>query len=239
MLNDAVYHMLSLEKVDRDAYFRIPRVETSAHMDPAVPLNQRMDEVHRMAQSLPAEQLCDVGERFCAGRYNSGVCERGYLGADRHDEHYGRSDGLFMPAAGDFFLVRRALYGLLGGYHQVPSTTHLDSLLLCKCSGAGLRQIVLTRPCVMFHQKHPATDLSGNQVSDACVNGRMGDQDCVNRFLLEGWELSDDKCHEVESDASHALAERDVGDLSNFEDQNISLDLQWGFPGEDFAEVRL
>jgi hypothetical protein len=34
-------------------------------------------------------------------------------------------------------------------------------------------------------------------VSDACIGGKMGEQDCVNRFLLKGWELSEDKCQEV------------------------------------------
>ena len=36
--------------------------------------------------------------------------------------------------------------------------------------------------------------MEGNEVSDACIDGKMGDQDCVNRFLLKGWELSDDRC---------------------------------------------
>ena len=57
-------------------------------------------------------------------------------------------------------IARRSLH-VLGGYHSVASTSHLDSLLLCKASGAGLRQLVLTRPCAMLHQKHPARDPSG------------------------------------------------------------------------------
>jgi hypothetical protein len=35
--------------------------------------------------------------------------------------------------------------------------------------------------------------MEGNEVSDACINGKMGDQDCVNRFLLKGYELSDNR----------------------------------------------
>jgi len=240
MLNDPVYRMLGAEALDADSYFRIPRVDTSAHLNPErEPLDRRLGEMRGMVQSLPAEQLCDVGERFCPGRYNAGVCERGYLGEELHDEHFGRSDGLFMPAAGDFFLVQRHLYGVLGGYHQVPSTTHLDSLLLCKASGLGLRQIVLTRPCVMFHQKHPARDLGGNEVSDACVDGKMGDQDCVNRFLLQGWELSEDNCLQVESDAAHVLSQHGLASAADAHAANVSLDHAWGFPAEDFVEVVL
>jgi len=73
----------------------------------------------------------------------------------------GLADELFLPAAGDFVLIARRSLHVLGGYHSVASTSHLDSLLLCKASGAGLRQLVLTRPCVMLHQKHPARDPSG------------------------------------------------------------------------------
>jgi hypothetical protein len=40
---------------------------------------------------LTPEQLCEQGQAFCPGRYNVGVCERGFLGEDRHDEHFGRS----------------------------------------------------------------------------------------------------------------------------------------------------
>eukprot|EP00802_Teleaulax_amphioxeia_P023074 Tamp_23602.p3 GENE.Tamp_23602~~Tamp_23602.p3 ORF type:complete len:150 (-),score=28.22 Tamp_23602:51-500(-) len=149
-----------------------------------------------------------------------------------------------MPAAGDFFLIRRELFGMLGGYHQVPSTTHLDSLLLCKASGAGLRQIVLTRPCVLFHQKHPATDMEGNEVSDACINGKMGDQDCVNRFLLKGYELSDIRCEEVETEVAHVLSALPAFDDVTDDDANtwssaVSVDPQWGFPDEAFADVTL
>ena len=41
--------------------------------------------------------------------------------------------------------------------------------------------------------------MKGNEVSDACIDGKMGDQDCVNRFLLKGWELSDDRCKLIQT----------------------------------------
>ena len=44
------------------------------------------------------------------------------------------------------------------------------------------------------HTHTQATDMEGNEVSDACIDGKMAGQDCVNRFLLKGWELSDDRC---------------------------------------------
>jgi hypothetical protein len=77
--------------------------------------------------------------------------------ASVYDEgHRGLVDEPFLPAAGDFFLISRQALHAIGGYHQVPSTTHLDSLLVCKARGAGLRQVVLLRPCYMIHQRHPA-----------------------------------------------------------------------------------
>ena len=44
----------------------------------------------------------------------------------------------------------------MGGYRQVPSTTHVDSLLVCKARGMALRQVVLLLPCAVLQQSHPA-----------------------------------------------------------------------------------
>jgi hypothetical protein len=99
--------------------------------------------------------------------------------AHYYDEgHKGLVDKPFLPAAGDFFLISRQALHAIGGYHQVPSTTHLDSLLVCKARGAGLRQVVLLRPCYMIHQRHPAPQqlrryiLPGACVLHSCVRAR-------------------------------------------------------------------
>ena len=52
----------------------------------------------------------------------------------------------------------------MGGYHQVPSTTHLDSLLVCKARGMALRQVVLLLPCAVLHQSHPAPGIKFAEV---------------------------------------------------------------------------
>ncbi|EKX31568.1 hypothetical protein GUITHDRAFT_122241 [Guillardia theta CCMP2712] len=107
VFNQHVFRALSKKLLDRDAYFRIPRVETSAVFDPREDVMRRIELVESMSTSLTEEPLCDVGQTFCPGRYNVGVCERGFLGSERHDIHFGNADELYMPAAGDFFLIHR------------------------------------------------------------------------------------------------------------------------------------
>ena len=72
--------------------------------------------------------------------------------------------------------------------HQVPSTTHLDSLLVCKAKGMRLRQIVLLQPCLMLHQRHPAPMQP-------------------LRYILPGWDLSDSRCSEKADQAAAFLAQ--------------------------------
>lgn len=236
VFNDEVFAFLAKRRIDADSYFRIPRVETSAAFDPEEPLERRLATMRSMSSSLSSEPLCDEGTTFCPGRHNQGVCERGFLGHERHESHFGLADALFLPAAGDFFLLHTRLMHLLGGYHSIPSTTHLDSLLLCKASGAGFRQIVLTRPCLMYHQKHPAKDMQGFEVSDACIDQQMGGVECRRRFLLEGWELTDDRCQEIELDTREALGKAEQAGAS---DSDRTLDTNWGFPNENFPVVFL
>jgi len=110
----------------------------------------------------------------------------------------------------------------MGGYHQVPSTTHLDSLLVCKARGAGLRQVVLLRPCGVLHQNHPAPVAS-------------------MRYTLPAWHLTPLLCAQKEQETrdwalAHPLAPSssrgaDVCDAP-------SMDDSWGFPEEVVVEHR-
>ena len=133
-------------------------------------------------ERLNGEETCTEGTAECPGEYNRGACEALGAGTGGGEGgwagHRGLTDEPLLPAAGDFFLVGRAALHRMGGYLQVASTTHLDALLACKARGAGLRQVVLLRPCLMAHQRHPAPMQP-------------------LRFILPGWELSPEKCAAV------------------------------------------
>jgi len=110
----------------------------------------------------------------------------------------------------------------MGGYHQVPSTTHLDSLLVCKARGMALRQVVLLRPCMMLHQRHPAPMQP-------------------LRYILPGWELTEDKCAQKTAEARRFVANsrnatKDGGG-EMVQGDGDSFDPQWGFPTTQFAET--
>jgi hypothetical protein len=113
----------------------------------------------------------------------------------------------------------------LAAHHQVPSTTHLDSLLVCKAKGMRLRQIVLLQPCIMLHQRHPAPMQP-------------------LRYILPGWDLSDSRCDQKASQAAAFLAqgvttpppERDTRPANTTTLAEHSMEPNWGFPGEHFQE---
>jgi len=158
LLSDSVMEMLGREELDHNSFYRVARSEIPGLMDPLAPLNMRVAALQELMEVLGEERTCAVGSKECPGEYNRGVCEAGgrVEGGLGEEGHRGLEDEAFLPAAGDFFMVSRAAVHRMGGYHQVPSTTHLDSLLVCKARGAGLRQVVLLRPCMMLHQRHPA-----------------------------------------------------------------------------------
>ena len=162
LLNDSVMEMLAAEALEEGSFYRIARSEVPGLMDPLAPLHMRVAAVDELLGVLDEERTCPFGEGECPGEYNRGVCERGgevpaRAGAETGaGDHGGMEDEPFLPAAGDFFLISREALHRMGGYHQVPSTTHLDSLLVCKARGMGMRQIVLLRPCALLHQSHPA-----------------------------------------------------------------------------------
>jgi hypothetical protein len=116
---------------------------------------------------------------------------------------------------------------------QVPSTTHLDSLLVCKARGFNMRQIVLLRPCALLHQSHPAPV--------TCM-----------RYVHPGWHFSHDLCSRKTQEARDWLA-RDHGTRDHDTlDQHVhcvgdqtqtcqarSMDANWGYPHEVLQETRV
>jgi hypothetical protein len=252
LLSDSVMEMLAGEALDEGSFYRVARSEIPGLMDPLSPLNMRVAAMEELMEVLSEERTCHIGEKECPGEYNRGVCERG----GRVEEgHLGLEDEPFLPAAGDFFLISKRALHRMGGYHQVPSTTHLDSLLVCKARGMGLRQVVLLRPCALLHQNHPAPVPS-------------------MRYILPGWELSDELCARKAQEA-RALALKRRGTLQTaggagsqgeevgrggphghagdgmWEEEQAewegrdgdetcplkSLDENWGFPDEELAEA--
>ena len=173
LLSDAVMEMLGGEALDEGSFYRVARSEIPGLMDPLAPLGMRMAAMEELVGMMGEERTCGAGTKECPGEYNRGVCEEG--GRVGTGVHAGLEDEPFLPAAGDFFLASKAALHRMGGYHQVPSTTHLDSLLVCKARGMALRQVVLLRPCAVLHQSHPAPVRA-------------------MRYVLPGWELSDRLC---------------------------------------------
>ena len=209
--SDSLAEMLGKEALDEGSFYLIPRPELPGMMDPLALLDMRRAALEELVNVLWNEHTCARGEIDCPGEYNRGVCENG--GMIDEVGHLGLEDEAFLPPAGDFFLVSKAALHQMGGYHQVPSTAHLDVLLVCKARGMGLRQVVLLRPCMMLHQRHPTPQFSF-------------------RYILPGWEMSAHLCRSKEQEASAFLAEAHAR-------PNASLDLVWGFPDDTFEEQRV
>jgi hypothetical protein len=183
--------------------------------------------------------VCSKATAKCPGNYNFGICEA--LGEGSASpiaaSHQGLHDELYTHAPGDFFLASRDAIHALGGYHQVPSTTMIDSLLLCKARGAGMRQVVLVWPCLLLHERHPVSD--------------------KKPFVFPGWDLTPELCERVSDEARHflqdslgmaaatklddplCLATSASGDLlcgGKCEWDGRSMNTEWGYPEEIFEE---
>ncbi|EKX53417.1 hypothetical protein GUITHDRAFT_101120 [Guillardia theta CCMP2712] len=221
ILNDALFEMLASRRLQQDAFYRIARTDLPGMMDPLSPLAMRLSAVSELVEMLKPERTCARGEKECPGEYNRGICESGgALEGEARGRHEGDRDAAYLPAAGDFFLASREVFHRLGGYHQVPSTTHLDSLLVCKARGLGVRQVVLLQPCMMLHQRHPAPMQS-------------------LRYIYPGWELSEENCKAKEEEARSFMAGLG-GEGRRGEEEcggsGASMNCEWGYPGERFRE---
>mmetsp|Transcript_38643 Transcript_38643/g.93126 ORF Transcript_38643/g.93126 Transcript_38643/m.93126 type:complete len:150 (+) Transcript_38643:333-782(+) len=127
----------------------------------------------------------------------------------------------------------------IGGYPEVASTNHLDSFTLCRASGAGLRQIVLLRPCMMMHMKHPAVDPDGVVVSEACPDEGIDSegQPCRRRFMLKDWIPSQESCERTADHVASSL--RAQGWFDSPPNASASYLPNWGYPDEHFPEQTL
>lgn len=82
-----------------------------------------------------------------ARRLFGSVCKAG-------DSGEGRMPGYWDFQAGDFVLAARSRWEEVLAYPELPWTFAVDSSILCKFFGRGLRNVVLLPPCVVVHQHH-------------------------------------------------------------------------------------
>ena len=75
------------------------------------------------------------------------LCEHG-------DDGSGAIPGYWDFHAGDFVLAARAQWEAVLAYPEVPWSFGIDSAILCKFYGAGLRNACLLPPCTVVHQFH-------------------------------------------------------------------------------------
>ena len=199
----------------------------------------QVDDVTNVEGKPTLGRECSKATTRCPGDYNRGICEA--LGKGSASpvaaHHQGLHDELYFQAPGDFFLASRQAIHALGGYHQVPSTNHIDALLLCKARGAGMRQVVLVWPCLLLHERHPVSD--------------------QKPFVFPGWDLTSELCERVSDEAlhtlqdSHGLAAAPKSDdplcLATSASDGLpcggkcgwggrSVNSEWGYPQEVFSE---
>ena len=72
----------------------------------------------------------------------------------RGDDGEGRMPGYWDFHAGDFVLAARSRWEQVGAYPETSYTFGVDSAMLCKFHGRGLRNAVLLPPCFVAHQHH-------------------------------------------------------------------------------------
>jgi len=70
------------------------------------------------------------------------------------DDGQGSLPGYYDFQAGDFVLAARAQIEEVWAYPELRWTFGVDSSLLCKLNGHGLRNVALLPPCLIVHQHH-------------------------------------------------------------------------------------
>lgn len=91
------------------------------------------------------------------------ICENG-------DEGRGSINGYWDFNAGDFVLAAKSRWEQVGGYPETTWSFGIDSAILCKFNGAGLRTVALLPPCFAIHQHHRIREnLNARKVMEPAV----------------------------------------------------------------------
>lgn len=57
-------------------------------------------------------------------------------------------------ASGDFLLMSRSHWHHLRGYVELPTHSLIDGYAVCMAASLGLKQVILGKDCLLFHQEH-------------------------------------------------------------------------------------
>ena len=224
MLSDALAAHIGKQKLRSDVFYRVYRANTD--MPSACTTNMQstectaalVEQVHAVrygpfktpvenerygsfnptsAVGLACSDACTLGEVSETCMHASKMRVKTHT-SDSFDIGNDQVSQFHTSASGDFLLMSRRAWGLTGGYHEVASTSHLDSWMLCKSVAAGLTEIAMYVPCVVWHQNHPKRNHGSG--------------------ILNGWDWSTTRCKEM------ALGKLEV-DRREFNSHNKS---DWG-----------
>ena len=73
---------------------------------------------------------------------------------------------LHTRTAGDFLLMARDHWHLLRGFPEFFTYAHIDAFMCAQAAAAGLTQVVLPAPLVMYHQEHGRSENAGRPMTD-------------------------------------------------------------------------
>lgn len=130
-------------------------------------------------------------------------------------------DEIHTNASGCFLLMHRRCWEALRGHPEFYTRGHADSVTCWAALSAGLRQVVLEPPCLMFHQPHGRGSQSDWQQTEwRSWYERFQEAKSLGEPLLintPGWGLADETLEEWILEARHPDEQplwRQVGTLS-------------------------
>ncbi|HVP31735.1 MAG TPA: hypothetical protein VMW35_21500 [Myxococcota bacterium] len=183
LFGPALVRWLARAPLSPRRFYRVDRRDLSAGVDPGQPLSEQLrfcrahvDRVHaffgsyaprepglwsRLRRRDPARSLRREYER-----HRRDEPARTPPTDTPHARLLLPADGLHRNAAGDFFLMHRDHWFELGGYPELYTHAHIDSILCWSASSAGLSQEILPAGCRLYHQRHHRASHAGFPQTD-------------------------------------------------------------------------
>ncbi len=97
---------------------------------------------------------------------------------------------VYTAASGDFWLAHRSVWRRIGGYLELTTSSHMDSILCHEAVAAGFKQYVLPSPMKIYHMAHSRADRLARPRTDL-AHWREVVEANASRVHRGNWGLAD------------------------------------------------
>jgi hypothetical protein len=145
------------KQLRHDVFYVTHRGSLSDHIPvtphtPALLMNDFIAEFGRHEVTVPSMAF-SVGSKW-----NTAACLHGQVDELPMTHSRPAYGFYFDDAPGDFFLISRRAFHRMRGYPEIPANNYIDGLGVYVAAAHGLRQLVMTPECSIYHQPHARSE---------------------------------------------------------------------------------